>query len=166
MPFEATYMRVDLVTNNEVHFFSYKRLICGEMKKEKPFTQGWGFPPLRCLQRVAILMESSYANKSSEIIVMSLPMQRSFTMGTKESGIIFRNVNLIVEWSGIISSGRLRNSFITQFLYVSQAGVWFDEMGKVMKVAEIQVCLENKWGFFFACAQALFWMKNDLFQLN
>lgn len=54
---------------------------------------------------------------------MSLPMQRSFTMGTKESGIIFRNVNLIIERSGIISSGRLRNSFITQFLYVSQAGV-------------------------------------------
>lgn len=92
-------------------------------------------------------------------------MQRSFTMGTKESGIIFRNVNLIIEGSGIISSGRLRNSFITQFLYVSQAGVWFDEMGKVMEVAEIQVCLENKWAFI-ACAHFSGWKMTCFSKTN
>ena len=50
---------------------------------------------------------------------MSLFIQRSFTMGTKESGKIFRNVNLILEGSAIISSGRLGNSLIARFLYVS-----------------------------------------------
>lgn len=43
-------------------------------------------------------------------------------MGTKGSGVIFRSVNLIIEGSGIISLGRLRN-FFYHFLYVSQAGV-------------------------------------------
>ena len=51
---------------------------------------------------------------------MSLFIQRSFTMGTKESGKIFRNVNLILEGSAIISSGRLGNSLIARFLYVTQ----------------------------------------------
>ena len=83
-------MRVDLDANNEVDFFSHKRLICREMKRKGTFTQGYGFSSIALhLQREVILVESSYANKSQGIIGMSLPSQRSFTKGTKESGKIF-----------------------------------------------------------------------------
>lgn len=66
-------------------------------------------------------MESSFANKSQGIIGCPYPARDLLQREQKKVVKFFRNVNLIIGGSRIISSGRLGNSLITQF-HICQLG--------------------------------------------